>query len=158
MKKYKQIRPEDFDVEALKAASREGRLFIDESKKLVNKEEVIVKVRAYVERIKVFVTPKFSSFIDELWEDIFSCDELMDTLMPKPKARKFRDFDKYSVMRIVGVLREKGVYEQYSDPQFDAMLEEKGKDSIYRRYLGQGLEKRCQLVALRHIVERYSKL
>ena len=62
----------------------------------------------------------------------------MDMLMPKPRARKCRDFDKYGVMRIVGVLREKGVYEQRSDPQFDALLEERDKDSTYRRYLGQG--------------------
>jgi hypothetical protein len=158
VKNFKQVRPEDFNVEVLLAAAREGRLYVDESKVKVNKEEVIIKLRAYVKRIKVFATPKFSSSVDELWEDIFNCDVLMNVLMPKPKARKFRDFDKYGVMRIVCVLREKGVYEQYSDPQFDALLEEKGKDSIYRRYLGKGLEEHYQLVALRHIVEQYSKL
>jgi hypothetical protein len=80
---------------------------------------------------------------------------LMEVLMPKPKARKCKSFDKYGVMRIVGVLREKGVYEQYSDPVFDALLEEQGKDSPYRRYLSQGLEKRGLLVVLRGIVEQY---
>jgi len=152
-KSLKQVRPEDFDVKALMAAAREGRLYVDESKKIVNKEKVKNDVRAYVARIRVFVTPKFRLSIDELWEEIFSNDALMDVMMPKQKARKCREFDKYGVMRIIGVLRVKGVYEQRSDPQFDALLEQQGKDSPYRRYLGQGLEKRTQLLALRGIIE-----
>lgn len=156
-KTFKQVHPEDFDVEALMAATREGRLYIDESKKEVNKEQVIIKVRAYVGRIKVFVTPKFCLLVDKLWEEIFRCDMLMEILMPKPRARKCRDFDKYGVMRIVGVLREKGIYEQRSDPQYDALFEEQGKDSPYRRYLSQGLM-HSQLVALRRIVEQFSTL
>ena len=135
------------------AAAREGRLYVDERKQKVSEEQVITEVRAYVGRIKVFVTNAYGSSIDELWEDIFRCDELMDLLMPKTKARKCKVFDKYGVMRIVGVLREKGVYERRSDPQFDALFEEKGKDSPYRRYLGQGLEQHSQIVALRRILE-----
>lgn len=157
LKKLKQVRPEDFDVELLMAAAREGRLFVDEPKSTVSKEEVKREVRAYVARIRVFVTPKFRSSIDELWENIFQCDILMELLAPKPKARKCKTFDKYGVMRIICVLREKGVYEHRSDPQFDALLEGQGNDSPYRRYLGQGLEKQCQRVALRHIVEAISK-
>ena len=153
MSKLKQVRPEDFDVEALIAVAREGRLYVDEKKKTVNKEQVKRDVRAYVARISPLVTRRYSSLIDELWDEIFSNDVLMDMIMPKPKARKCRKFDKYGVMRIVGVLRVKGVYEQRSDPQFDALLEQPGKDSPYRRYLGQGLEQRAQLLALRSIVE-----
>jgi hypothetical protein len=41
----------------------------------------------------------------------------MDLMMPKPRARKFTKFDKYGAMRIVGVLREKGIYELCSDTQ-----------------------------------------
>lgn len=154
MRRLKQIRPEDFDVERLLAAAREGRLYIDRERNTVCKDEVAKEVRAYVERIRAFVTPRFRSSVDELWEEILQCDILMEVLMPKPKVRKCKEFDKYGVMRIVGVLREHGVYEQYSDPMFDALLEEQGKDSPYRRYLSQGLEQRGQLVALRGIVEQ----
>ena len=155
MRKLEQIRPEDFDVEKLLAAAREGRLYVDEGRRIVSKEEVAKDVRAYVARIRDFVTPRFRSSVDELWDEIFDNIPLMEVLKPKPKARKCKAFDKYGVMRIVGVLREKGVYEQYSDPMFDALLEEEGKDSPYRRYLSQGLEQYRQLVALRGIVERY---
>ena len=154
-KSLKQVRPEDFDVELLMAAAREGRLFVDEKKKEVSKEDVIKKIRAYVARISSLVTRCFSSLIDDLWEEIFQSDVLMGVMMPKHKARKFKEFDKYGVMRIIGVLREKGVYEQRSDPQFDALLEGCGKDSPYRRYLGQGLEHH-QLLEIRRIVKMFA--
>ena len=157
MSKLRQVRPEDYTEEQILQLFREGKLYVDEPKSTVSKEEVKREVRAYVARIRVFVTPKFRSSIDELWENIFQCDILVELLMPKPKARKCKTFDKYSVMRIICVLREKGVYEQRSDPQFDALLEGQGNDSPYRRYLGQGLEIQCQRVALRHIVEAVSK-
>lgn len=149
---FKQVRPEDFDVEALKAAAREGRLYVDESKEAVCKEQVIKAVYAYVKRIKVFVTPKFRSSVDKLWNQILANDDFVDLLMPGPKARKCRDFDKYNVMRIIGVLREKGVYELYSDRKYDAVLEPDGKESPYRRYLGMGLEQHALLVKIREIV------
>lgn len=158
MTKLARVHPEGFDVKLLMAAAREGRLYIDESKNEASREQVTIRVRAYVARIKVFATPKYGSLVGELWEEIFRCDTLMEILIPKQRARKCRDFDKYGVMRIVGVLREKGVYEQRSDPQYDALFEEQGKDSPYRRYLSQGLEKHSQLVALRRIVEQFSSL
>ena len=153
MSKMKKVRPEDFDVEALMAAAREGRLYVDEKKKTVNKEKVKRDVRAYVARISPLVTRRYRSTIDELWNEIFGNNVLMDLMMPKPRAKKFTKFDKYGVMRIVGVLREKGIYEYRSAPQFNALLEQPGQDSPYRRYLGQGLEQSSQLLALRSIVE-----
>jgi hypothetical protein len=158
MKNFKQVRPEDFDVKALMAAAREGRLYVDERRTIVSKEEVIKEVRAYVARIRTLVTRRYSSSIDELWEKIFQNEVLMDVLMPKPKARKCKEFDKYGVMRIIGVLREKGIYEQRSTTTFDALLEQQGKDSPYRRFLSEGLDHYTQLPALRQIVENFNVL
>ena len=155
MKKLTRVRPEDFDVELLMAAAREGRLYVDESRQTVCKEDVIKEVRAYVQRIKVFATNDFRSHIDNLWEDILSCEEFVELLTPSDKARKCRVFDKYSVMRIIGVLREKGVYEPYSDRRYIALLEQTNKDCSYRSYLGLGLEQRSLLLKLRNIVVQY---
>ena len=152
MKKLTRVSPEDFDVEALMAAAREGRLYVDEKKKGVSKEEVKNEVRAYVARIRVFVTPKFRSSIDELWEEILACDDFIEFLTPGDKSRKCREFNKYNVMRIIGVLREKDVYERYSDRKYAALLEQTDKDSSYRSYLGMGLEQRHLLVKIRQIV------
>ena len=151
-KSLKQVRPEDFDVEALLAAAREGRLYVDETEKTVSKEQVKREVRAYVARIKVLVTPKFRSSIDELWEQILACDDFIAFLMPGGKSRKCRQFNKYNTMRIIGVLREKDVYERYSDRKYAALLEQTAKDCSYRSYLGLGLEQRFLLVKIRQII------
>ena len=155
MKKLRQVRPEDFDAELLLAAAREGRLYVDESRKTVSKEEMIDKVREYIERIREFATPGFRSSVDELWEDILACDEFVAILTPSNKARMFRDFNKYNVMRIIGILREKGVYEYYNDLQFNARLEKTDKDTPYRKYLSMGLEQRSLLIKIRGIVTKY---
>ena len=157
MKKFKRVRPEDFNVELLLLAAREGRLYVDESTKAASKEEIISEVRAYVGRIKDFVTPEFRPMVNELWEQIFSCDDFITFLTPGKKVRLCLEFDKYNVMRIIGVLREKGVYQQYSDYKFHALLEQTDKDSSYRKYLGKGIENNQHrlLVKLRQIVAKY---
>lgn len=154
-KSMKQVRPEDFDVKALLVAAREGRLYVDESKKEVSREIIIKEVRAYVGRIKVLVTKEFSSSIDELWDQILSKEEFVVLLTPTCKAKKCRKFNKYSVMRIIGVLREKGVYEYYNDSKYNALLEQTDKDTPYRKYLGMGFEQRHLLVEIRKIVAQY---
>ncbi len=155
MKQFRQVRPEDYDVELLMAAAREGRLYVDETKHEVNREEIKIEVRAYVQRIKVFVTKPYMSKVDDLWEQILTSDDFVTFLTPGSKAKKCKVFDKYSVMRIIGVLREKDVYERYSDRKFDALLEPETKDSPYRKYLGMGLEKRALLMKLRQIVAKF---
>ena len=78
-----------------------------------------------------------------MWEAILGEKAFVDLLMPGPKMRKFRDFNKYSVMRLVGVLRSHGVYDEcVNDSQLCALLEHTTKDSAYRSYIGLGLESR----------------
>lgn len=153
MNNLERVRPEDFDVAELLQAAREGNLFIVKTVKPADCESVKKNVRAYVQRIGSLVTHPFRVSIDALWDDVFSCDELMALLMPKPRAKKCRDFDKYSVMRIIGVLREHGVYEQYSDRKFMALLEQTEEDFPYRKYLSAGIDQRALLVKIRQIVE-----
>ena len=148
----KRVRPEDFDVKVLLAAAREGRLYVDEIKKEVSRDIVIKEVRAYIGRIKVLVTKEFRLSIDDLWEQILSTEEFVVLLTPSSKAKKCRNFNKYGVMRIIGILREKGVYQYYNDSKYNALLEQTDKDTPYRKYLGMGLEQRHLRVKLRQIV------
>ena len=142
-------------MKALLAAAREGRLYVDENKKEVSRDIITQEVRAYVGRIKVLVTKEFSSSIDDLWERILSTEEFVELLTPSCKAKKYRIFNKYSVMRIIGVLREKGVYEYYNDSKYNALLEQTNIDTPYRKYLGMGFEQRHLLVEIRKIVAQY---
>ena len=153
--KYRRVRLEDFNVELLMAAAREGRLYVDESKKEVSRDHIKEEVRAYVARIRRFVTKGFSSSVDDIWEHILSTEEFVVFLTPCSKAKKCREFDKYNVMRIIGVLREKGVYEDFNDTKYNNILEQTDKDTPYRKYLSMGLEQRDLLVKLRQIVAQY---
>ena len=58
-------------------------------------------------------------------------------------------------MRIIGVLREKGVYEYYNDSKYNALLEQTDKDTPYRSYLGMGLDQRHLLVEIRELVAKF---
>ena len=64
----------------------------------------------------------------------------MKLLMPSAKARKFKAFNKYNVMRIIGVLRNAGVYQANKDLDLVIQLEHTDKDNSYRCYIGKGLE------------------
>ena len=147
MKQLRKVRPEDFDALALLAAAQEGRLYIEEVKEDC-KDNIEKEVRAYVNQIRTFATSEFRPYIDDIWGQIFACEEFIDYLAPSPKARKFRKFNKYNVMRIIGVLREAGVYEQYNDLYFVQLLEHTDQDNSYRSYLGRGIEQRPLLQKL----------
>ena len=121
----------------------------------VGRKKIREDVLLYVERIRPLVSHKFSPYIDELWEQILACDQFMDYLTPSSKARKFRQFNKYNLMRIIGVLREAGVYEPYSDRKYNALLEY-SYDSPYRRYLGLGFEQHLLLKLIRQITASVS--
>lgn len=133
-KGLKKVRPEDYDKETLWAAAQEGRLYIEEPENTC-KESVIHEVRQYVKQLHPFVNSRFRDHVDDIWEQIFACDELAELLTPNPKLRKFKAFNKYNVMRIIGVLRAAGVYQANNDVVYDAALEHAGKESRYRKYL-----------------------
>jgi hypothetical protein len=141
MAKERIVTPEDFDVrlEQLKKAAQEGRLFEIPPQETGLSEEVFNKIRSYVGRISSLVTPKYSKSIDSIWNNIFHCPELQNFLKASNKAHKFKDFNKYGVMGIICVLRNNGVYKDYNDSKYDAMLEPGENGSRYRRFLGQGL-------------------
>lgn len=153
--KLKKVSVDEFDVELLVKAAQEGKLYIDCAGDGISKERVVNEVRAYVRRIDSLVTARFRASVGDIWNQILSNQNFVAYLMPGTKARKCRKFDKYNVMRIIGVLREKDVYEQLSDRKYSALLEPDEKENPYRRYLGMGIEQRQLLVEIRKIVAEY---
>ena len=94
-------------------AAREGRLMIEpKERKMPRREDVIASVRSYVSQIDWLAQPRWAGRVSRVWEAIFDEKDFVDLLMPGPKMRKCRDFNKYSVMRMVGVLRSYGVYDE----------------------------------------------
>lgn len=127
-------------------------MFVELKDAQLDKDLMKDKVRAYVKQIDELVTSRYHDKIGDLWERILACDDLAELLKPGANARKCRDFNKYQIFRLIGILREKGVYELCSDRKYSALLEPGHADSPYRRYLGMGLEERRLLIKLRQIV------
>ncbi len=151
---YKKVHPKDYNGEQLMELARVGILYIDTTK-LVSLEEVIDNVREYVGRIRSLVTSRFRSSIDDIWEDIFCCEELRELIMPNNKARNGVDFNKVGIKGIICVLQNNGVYENYSSLKLERQLEKSEKESSSRRYLTQGVRKRELQIKIRQIVEKY---
>ena len=154
-KGLKKVRPEDYDKETLWAAAQEGRLYIEEPENTC-KESVIHEVRQYVKQLHPFVNSRFRDHVDDIWEQIFACDELTELLIPSTKARKFKAFNKYNVMRIIGVLRNAGVYQVSKDLDLVAQLEHTDTDNSYRGYIGKGVEQRALLRKILEIADSQS--
>lgn len=153
MTKFVTVRPEDFDAQVLFDAAREGYDSVTiKFPKPVDKDEVRKEVRAYISRIRCYVTQEFQATIDALWDSLLNNDVFVNFFMPGTKAKKCKAFDKYHVVRVCGVLRELGVYKPYSDRKYDALLEQPGTDSPYRRYLSMGLEEPSLLTIVKQIV------
>lgn len=152
------VRPEDLKnkLEQLMIAAQEGRLILEQPAIETDKEVVKEKVRAYVERIRGKVCRKFSSTIDQIWNDIFADDELMGLLMPNNKTRKCKDFNKNGVFRILGVLINHDVYELLNHRNYGYILEETTEDTSYRSFLSRGIDSHSALTSLRRIVRQYA--
>lgn len=157
------------DLELLKEAAGKGALFIIRDPELLHLlqnqdsasllqligskkhaksqpsvEEVRQHVSLYVKSAHHLATSQWRGKIAALWSKVLSDKDFLQLLMPTPKARKCRDFNKYSVMRLLGVMRSHGVYpEELRDVDFCNALEHSQGDNSYRSYLGQGIEDRA---------------
>lgn len=154
-KKLKKVLPQDLaqNMNALMLAAKEGRLYVDTERKEVSRTQVINDVRTYVSQIKWLATREWQSAIDDVWEELFSTEEFVGMLMPGKKTRKFRKFNKYGVMRIVGVLRSHNVYDEcINDSRLCFELEHTEGDNAYRSYIGMGFEERQMLKKMSEIL------
>ena len=153
-KTYKKVCPEDLNKEMLWQMALEGIVYIDCSKKAVDKETVMKNVRAYVARIETLVPAQFRNSINAIWDDITRNEQLMPLLMPTNRA-SFKDFNKYGVLRIICVLHNNGIYDYCNDMEAFSLLESKDKNNKYRRFLGAGIDDLHQKLEVRRIVEKY---
>lgn len=141
--------------EQILKAAQEGRLYVAMSPN-ASEDEVKNQVRSYVSRIREMATQAWLTRVDNLWERVFGHPELMAMLMPKRRARKCREFDKYGVMRLVGVMRSYGVYDdKLNDLHLCEALEGKKGDCCYRSYIGMGIESRTLRRELKSMIEEF---
>ena len=140
--KYKivQVPVEGFTAEEVLVLWRTGNLFCRFKPKNLTTAEIKQNVRAYVSKIRPYVTAAFRDSIDELWDEILDDELYIPLIVPDARTRKERSLNKNGVMRLVGVLRSLKVYECMTDSEICATLEGHHKDCSYRSYLGRGVD------------------
>lgn len=132
----------------------EGRVRIEITDDSVSRHAVINNVRAYVARIEGIAAKKYRDSIKCIWDKLLETDNVADMMMPSARARKCREFDKYNVVRVIGVLMEHGFYDYHEQQDIMEMLEGERENS-YRSYLGKGIDDAVIRRDIRAILEEF---
>ena len=132
----------------------EGRVRIEIPEDSVSRHAVINNVRAYVARIEGIAAKKYRDSIKCIWDRLLETDNVADMMMPSARARKCREFHKYNVVRVIGVLMEHGFYDYHEQQDIMEMLEGERENS-YRSYLGKGIDDAVIRRDIRAILEEF---
>ena len=130
----------------IRKAAQEGLLLLVVTDEAEVRNEVAGEVCRYVAQIAGYASPQWRGRIGALWQRICDEEPFIGLLLPGPKCRKCTSMHKYNVMRIIGVLREQGVYDEaVTCVQLCRTLEYGDKpdapyDSSYRSYICKGLD------------------
>ena len=130
------VRPEDFDVETLMAAAREGRLYIDETDNETALSQLLLQRQHealdYVSAIEEFVVPEWLPNIKVLWTKLLD-DPLFTPNLVLQKGKHQGMLNKYLVTNIVFHLQVLNVYQCNSLIELHKKLEGVSeKNSIYK--------------------------
>ena len=154
-KKLRKVVREDLKhMDWFLTAIDEGRVRIEITDDSVSRHAVINNVRAYVARIEGIVAKKYRDSINSLWDRLLETDNVVDIMMPSARASKCWEFDKYNVIRLIGVLMEHGFYDYHEQQDIMEMLEGERENS-YRSYLGKGIEDAGLRRDIRAILEEF---
>lgn len=146
------------NIDELRQAAREGRLYLVPKSEEVSRKAVVNNVRTYVKGIETFASKPFKDKVGLVWEEVFKQEVFVDMLMPNPKQKKCRLFNKYTVMRIVGIMREHGVYdERYTARKISAALEGVSHEESYHSFLSRGFKHKKDLSLLLQIINGLRK-
>ena len=109
-----EVRAEDFDVQTLRQAALEGRLYVAQPALTEEEAETqrrlgCAQIMEYVKRIDCYAT---LPAVDELWSEIVDDELLQPTLFMWRYSRCRGQVNWYRVTAIVCLLYELGVYSQ----------------------------------------------
>lgn len=113
MRSLKKVHPEDFDAEALMAAAREGRLYVELKLDEATTDQLLAQCRQealdYVSAIDAFAAPEWQPHIKALWQTILN-DEVFASSLMMQKGRNRGQLNKCVVTNMVLHLQVLGVY------------------------------------------------
>ena len=141
-KRFKQIRPNEFDMQELLLLAKEGRLYIKqitEEKSETNiRDEGIRSILQYVSRIDECASEKYRPNIRKLWERILHSSELGDLFFLNRYKSNRGQPNWYRVNVVMAFLLEQNVYckDIYTVMELHMKMEQTDKRTKF--YTGMG--------------------
>jgi hypothetical protein len=147
---------EDFNIDTLKQAFLEGRLYIQSTTPETSREEGIRAILQYVSRIDSCASPAYASSIHRLWKKILHSPELGDLFFLNRYSSNRGMPNWYRVNAVVTVLLEKNIYNRsiYTSIQLHLMMEQAEKRNSHYTSMNRYLLERHQIKILMQYTER----
>ncbi|MBQ8225582.1 MAG: hypothetical protein IJZ86_09590 [Bacteroides sp.] len=147
---------EDFNIDTLREAFLQGRLYIRRPEAAQTREESIRSILRYVSRIDACASCKYLTTIGQLWERLLRSPELGDLFFLNRYSNTRGLPNWYRVNAVVLTLLEHGVYdnERYTSLQLHLLMEQTTKRTNHysgmNRYLPGRKEVSILLQLFRH--------
>ena len=150
-------RVEDFNIDTLKQAFLEGRLYIQSTTPETSREEGIRAILQYVSRIDSCASPAYASSIHRLWKKILHSPELGDLFFLNRYSSNRGKPNWYRVNAVVTVLLEHNIYRQdeFTAVQLHLLMEQTDKRNSHYTSMNRYLLERHQVRTLMQYTERF---
>ena len=149
---------EDFDIDTLKEAFLQRRLYIQkvEKSEASIREEGIQAILQYVARIHACASRAFASSIHQLWEEILHSPELGDLFFLNRYSSNRGKPNWYRVNAVMMILLENNIYNRstYTSIRLHLMMEQSEKRNSHYTSMNRYLLERHQIKILMQYTER----
>ncbi len=151
----KMVQVEDFNIDNLKKAFLEGRLYIQSSTPEKSREAGIQAILRYVSRIDACASDAYRSSIHTLWEQILCSPELGDLFFLNRYSNSRGEPNWYRVNVVMAVLLENNIYKRnaYTAVQLHLMMEQSEKRNSHYTGMNRYLLERDQIKLLLQYTE-----
>ena len=152
----KMVRVEDFNIDKLRDAFVEGRLYIQSTTAEKSREAGIQAMLRYVSRIDACASEAYQSTIHTLWEKILRSPELGNLFFLERYKNSRGQPNWYRVNATVMALLEHNVYRQdtYTAIQLHLKMEQSTKLTNHYSGMGRYLLNRKELAILLQIIRQ----
>ena len=151
----KMVQVEDFNIDNLKKAFLEGRLYIQSSTPKKSREAGIQAILRYVSRIDACASDAYRSSIHTLWEQILCSPELGDLFFLNRYSNSRGEPNWFRVNVVMAVLLENNIYKRdaYTAVQLHLMMEQSEKRNSHYTGMNRYLLERDQIKLLLQYTE-----
>ena len=150
---------EDFNIDKLREAFRQGRLYIrTETKSATSlRKEGIQAILRYVSRIHACASQAYASSIHQLGKEILHSPELGDLFFLNRYSSNRGQPNWYRVNAVMTVLLEHNIYRQedFTAVQLHLMMEQSDKRNSHYTSMNRYLLERHQIRMLMQYTERF---